>query len=153
MRSSRFDVLLGVLLFSVQAGANPICAKNFSELDSTPALQSLKTIIDDKKTSGFVNKTEGSYFFISAETQEFQITFYTTGFLDLFGIQKSGPIQFCDTDGKLTAIGLDRTQNIYVTGSRLEFGSRGARESFTRGPMPAKLARINEVDSRALASY
>ncbi|MCC6138227.1 MAG: hypothetical protein IT287_06320 [Bdellovibrionaceae bacterium] len=161
MLLSRLCFVLG-FLFSATAAADKTCAKNYSELENTPALQKLKTILENNKTTGFVNKTEGSYFFISPfmETSEssplssrFIITFYTTGFLDLYGIQKSGPIIFCDDDGQLTAIGLDRTQNIFVDGARIEFGSRSAKESFTRGPMPAKLARINELDARTLASY
>lgn len=152
MLSSGVFFILGILI-SASAAADKVCAKNYSELDRTPHLQTLKTIIEDHKRNGFVNKTEGSYFFINSGAEEFHITFYTTGFLDLYGISKNGPIYFCDEDSKLTAVGLDRTQNIFVDKERLEFGHRSARESFIRGPMPEKLAKINDIDVRTLASY
>lgn len=142
-----------VFLMSASAAAESTCAKNFSELDSLPALSGIKSLLSDTQKIGFVNKTEGSYFFIEQKDNQFIITFFTTGFLDLYGIRKSGPITFCDDNGKMTAIGLDRTQNLFIDGARLEFGQRGARESFIRGPMPEKLARINEISERDLASY
>lgn len=141
------------LFHSWTSHADVICAKNYAELDRTPALLSLKTLISDQKQNGYVNKTKGSYFFIQTHDSQFIITFYTTGLFDLYGIHREGTLVFCDRDGQLTAVGLDRTQNIYVAGERLEFGHRGARESFKRGPMPEKLASINGIDPLTLASF
>lgn len=139
------------ILSSAPVAADNLCAKNFSEIEKSPRFDSLKPLLSQTQRFGFVNKTEGSYFFIEQKQNQFYITFYTTGFLDLFGVRRSGPITFCEKNGQLTAEGLDRVQNIFIEGERMEFGQRSARESFIRGPMPEKLARINEVPKTELA--
>lgn len=146
-------IFLSVLTVSTTGAAATVCAKDYLGLDQTPALTRIKTVIENNKQNGFVNQTRGSYFFIVAGPENFKITFFTSGLFDLYGIRKEGSIQFCDRDGQLLAIGLNRTQNIYVGDGRLEFGQRGARESFTRGQMPEKLASLNDVDAVTLATF
>lgn len=130
-----------------------VCANNYSELNQTPALKSIQSLIENKKNNGFVNKTQGSYFFLQTQTEKFIISFYTTGLFDMFGVHKEGPIVFCDTGHELRAKGLGRNQKIFVHQSRLEFGNRTDRESFIRGPMPDPIAKINKVPIVTFASF
>lgn len=139
-------IFVTILMIPPSTTAEPICAETYGQLDSSPTLQQVKTLLRNFSNNGFVNKTKGSYFFIQTHEEKFKIIFYTTGFLNLYGIQKEGPIKFCDEDNQLTVIGIDRHQKLYVEGHSLEFGSRSDRESFNRGVMPEELARKNNVD-------
>lgn len=147
----RFFLLVTILITPPSTYADPICAENYTQLDASPTLQKIKTLLRNSSNNGFVNKTKGSYFFIQTQEEKFKIIFYTTGFLNLYGIQKEGPIKFCDEGDQLTVIGIDRHQKLYVDGNSLEFGSRTDRESFARGVMPEELARKNNVDPLFLA--
>ena len=138
-----------LLIFFIHPGlshATTVCATEFKDLELSPNLKKLQNILDQNKSVGFVNKTKGSYFFIKNTGNKFKIHFYTTGFLDLFGIYRESTIEFCDKNQQLVVHGLGRVQHIYVENNRIEFGDRSDRESFTKGTMPEKLAQINKVE-------
>lgn len=144
-------LFFALMMGSPTTSADPICAETYAQLDASPALQKVKTLLRNSSNNGFVNKTKGSYFFIQTQEEKFNIIFYTTGFLNLYGIQKEGSIKFCDEGDQLTVIGIDRHQKLFIDGHSLEFGSRTDRESFTKGVMPEELARKNNVDPLLLA--
>ncbi|MBY0315940.1 MAG: hypothetical protein K2Q26_10495 [Bdellovibrionales bacterium] len=126
-----------------------ICAKNFSDLDKTENLKSLKVIIPQEGKRGFVNKTSGSYFWLEVVGDSLEITFFTTGLLDLYGIRRQGKIEFCDTGKSIQARGIQRNVDLVLKGMHFQFGGGTARESFTAGPMPEALRRIHDVESPA----
>lgn len=135
-------ILLFCLSFSATANE---CAHNFEELDKTERLKTLKPLIPEVGRRGYVNKTQGSYIDITASTQNFVITFFTTGLFDLYGIRREGPLKFCDDGKKLLVIGLDREQTLYIDQTSLQFDERGPRQSFQEGPMPLALQKIHNI--------
>lgn len=144
-----FISFFSVFTYPTFSYAESICAKSYDELDASPTLQKVKPLLNKSKSTGFVNKTKGSYFFIHS-SNPFKIVFYTTGFLDLYGIKRESSIQFCDENNVLTVIGMGRHQRLYIEGLFLLFGSQSDRESFTQGPMPLELAHKNNVDPHLL---
>lgn len=143
-----------VLLISLVSttGRADVCAKNFSDLDKSEKLKTLKAIIPSQGKRGFVNKTSGSYFFLEAIGEEVEITFFTTGLLDLYGIRRQGKIEFCDTGKAIQARGIQRNVDLVLNGSHFQFGGGSARESFTAGPMPEALRRIHDIAPSEIAA-
>jgi hypothetical protein len=147
----RITSILSLVTLAHSIAFSDVCAEKYSDLDATESLKKLKTLLIPNNTNGFVNMTKGSYFYITATDSEFQILFFTTGLFDLYGIRRDGPLVFCDTEKGLTAIGLKRTQNIFIEDNKLQFGDRSAKESFQPGPMPEKLAKINKIEIQKIA--
>ncbi|MCB9072243.1 MAG: hypothetical protein H6623_01380 [Bdellovibrionaceae bacterium] len=122
------------------------CAHTYSELDQTENLKKIQNFLSPQQPIGYVNKTKGSYFFLTAIDTGIKIRFFTSGLWDLYGIEREGDIYFCENEKGLTAIGLDRIQNIFVSENRIEFGERSDKESFQKGVMPEKLAKLNHFN-------
>ncbi len=146
-----------VILFLVSSSLafaehEPICAKKYSELDLTEQLKKLKELLPAHQTIGLVNETKGSYIYLASRDDSFHITFITTGIFDLYGIKREGEIVFCDRGGQLLAIGLDRTQDLFVSGQKMQFGDKSEKESFVWGPLPEKLARKHNLDQPQIAA-
>jgi hypothetical protein len=133
------------------AGLAEECAQNYSELEKTSHLQQIKNLFGDKTSIGFVNETQGSYFFLERDEQHFIVKFYTSGLLDLYGIQRVSPVSFCDQGDSLLLIGLGRKEKVQILGSGLILGVGGPRKSFTVGKMPKLLKKLHHLEDRLAA--
>jgi hypothetical protein len=127
------------------------CAQNSSELDKTPQLQQIKNLFGEKQSLGFVNETQGSYFFLERDEHQFMVRFYTSGLLDLYGIERISPVSFCDDGKTLLLIGLGRKEKVQILGSGLILGAGGPRKSFTVGKMPKLLKKLHHLEDRLAA--
>jgi hypothetical protein len=126
----------------------PICASRPDELAAHNDLSNLKNFFPEKLKVGFVNETAGSYFDIYVDTNSnagstYILTFYTSGFLDLYGVMRTGPAKFCADSSGLTVHSMGHVQKIQVQNGRLILGEGGPRKSFTRGAMPQKLIELH----------
>lgn len=143
--------VLPVLATFAAFGANaeePICASGPDELAAHTDLFRLKEIFPEKLKVGFVNETAGSYFdvFVDSNSDKpptYVLTFYTSGFLDLYGVMRTGPAKFCSDSAGLTVHSMGMVQKIQVQNGRLVLGEGGPRKSFTRGAMPQKLIKLH----------
>ncbi len=144
-------ILFFFSFFSALADTQEVCAKKYSELDLGAELAKLKVLLEPNKTIGLVNETKGSYIYLESKEDSFYITFLTTGFFDLYGIKREGDIVFCEKDSRLTAIGLDRTQDVFVSGQKLQFGDRSEKESFSWGSIPDFLAKKHDIKEPQVA--
>jgi hypothetical protein len=133
-----FFIGRGAFVSSVHAGSE-ICAVRYQELDKTPSLQGLRAFFPENTISGFVNETAGSYFELSTLRSEFELTFFTTGFLSMYLIRRGGAVQFCDVNGVVEVRGLDRGETLVPSGERLIMGGGGPRKTFSPGAMPLAL--------------
>ena len=147
----RVRFVLPVLATFAAFGANaeePICASRPDELAAHADLLSLKEFFPEKLKVGFVNETAGSYFDVYVDTNSnggsaYILTFYTSGFLDLYGVMRTGPAKFCADSPGLTVHSMGMVQKIQVQNGRLVLGEGGPRKSFTRGAMPQKLIKLH----------
>ena len=132
--------------------ANEICASKYSELESSARLAKLKPLFNADKRIAMVNQTRGSFVIIDGFEDNLTIRFYTSGLFDLYPIQREGPLKFCDVDGNLRMIGLDREDRVEVVHGGLVVGRGGPKRSFVSGEMPQNLKRLHKMDVRGLAS-
>ncbi len=129
------------------ASTDPICATQYSELDKTDALRSLRMMIPQSGHRGFVNGTQGSYFFLRTTESSFQITFLTTGLFDFYGVRRVGEVHFCEIDGKVYIYGLGKEQEIFVDSYTIQLGERTPRQVFQIGPVPELLKRKHDLST------
>ncbi len=125
-----------------------VCASTPGELSASPKLMKLKDFFPERFQSGFVNETAGSYFDVVfdndySHSPTYVLTFYTSGFLDLYGVMRSGPAKFCSDSSGLTVHSMGQVQRILIQSDRLILGEGGPRKSFTRGVMPLKLVNLH----------
>lgn len=141
--------LTACLITSLQsfASTDPICASQYSELEKTEALRTLRFMIPQTGHRGFVNGTQGSYFYIRTTESAFQFTFLTTGLFDLYGVRRDGEVRFCEIDGKVYIYGLGEEQEIYVDSYTIQFGERTPRLVFQIGPVPELLKRKHDLSN------
>lgn len=147
-----FILVLAALNVSAEVST---CASRPDELNLSSELMRLRDYFPDDG-AGYVNETAGSYFEvsvnasvdISANTASeaatgYVLTFYTSGFLDLYGVMRSGPAKFCVDGGILAVHSMGQVQKIQLQAGRLLLDEGGPRKSFARGSMPLKLAKLH----------
>lgn len=123
------------------------CAHTYGDLDRTDSLRTLKMIFPPNARVGFVNETGGSFFEIATSDAGFQLHFFTTGLMDLYGIEKKGPAHFCDDGGKTFVYGLEMEDSFIpefdASGKlrQLTMGTGGPKKTFHLGEMPAPLKK------------
>jgi hypothetical protein len=143
----RFLPFLLSLLAVVRVNAgDSVCASRPEELRANSELLKLQDYFPEHSVSGYVNETAGSYFEVTVTNPsdaKYILTFYTSGFLDLYGVMRSGPAKFCVDDGELTVHSMGQAQKIRFQAERLLLGEGGPRKSFTRGTMPPKLVKLH----------
>ncbi|MBN8542302.1 MAG: hypothetical protein J0L82_18065 [Deltaproteobacteria bacterium] len=150
-RPVRVRFVLPVFLTFAAFGANAedsTCASTPNELMAHPELVKLKDFFPEKFKVGYVNETAGSFFDVFVDTNSdepstYVLTFYTSGFLDLYGVMRTGPARFCSDPSGLTVHSMGQVQKIQIQASRLILGEGGPRKSFTRGAMPQKLIKLH----------
>lgn len=146
---SRFPLPILLTFVAIVASANePICATRPEELSQHPELSKLRDFFPETSKAGYVNQTAGSFFdvFVNAEADQkphYVLTFYTSGFLDLYGVMRTGPAKFCSDQAGLTVHSMGQIQKIRVQADRLILGEGGPRKSFIRGSMPLKLVELH----------
>ncbi|MGE4134012.1 MAG: hypothetical protein AB7F86_20415 [Bdellovibrionales bacterium] len=134
------------------ARADSICATHYSELGQTARLKSVTSLFGAEDTIGLVNQTGGSFVELDSHANALTITFYTTGFLDLYPIKRDGPLEFCDDGEKLIMSGVGRTNPVVIENGRIVVGDGGPKMNFGSGPMPDLLRRKHKIPERGLAS-
>jgi hypothetical protein len=136
---------------SVNAG-EPVCATRPDQLSANSELMRLKDYFPEHIRAGYVNETAGSYFEVVASAPaadgielhpSYVLTFYTSGFLDLYGVMRTGPAKFCFENGELNVHSMGQIQKIQIQAGRLLLGEGGPRKSFARGSMPPKLVKLH----------
>ena len=136
------------LFFCTLSAQGKDCAKNYSELGKTERLKAMRSVLPKKGRLGFVNKTQGSYFFIESTKTKFKVRFYTTGPFDLFTVNREGALEFCDNGKSLKVIGLGKEKRVMPVAAGLQFDNGGDRHSFQPGPMPDELKKMNKLDEK-----
>ncbi len=141
------------LIFALEAqAASPVCASRFADFDKSPQLKQLQAVVPPLGLKGFVNGTQGSYFFLQTTEDGIQMTFLTTGLFDFYGIRREGPIQFCDLEGKIFVMGLGYEEEISVFNSIIQLGGGTPRQTFREGPVPDLLKRKHDLTSFSMPS-
>lgn len=148
----KFFIFTYSVFCPLQMAVAETCATTFSELDQTDRLKTFKTLVPSEGRRGFVNKTKGSFFYLEAQNDGIEITFFTTGFLDLYGIRKQGKLKFCDNGSMVQVHGIDRIEDLKVSEAYLQFGDGTDRQLFTPGLMPEHLQKMYEKDAASVAT-
>lgn len=138
---------LGLMFVYEVHAASPVCAARYSEFDKTEALKQLQEIVPSSGFKGFVNGTQGSYFFLRSTDNEIQMTFLTTGLFDLYGIRRDGVIQFCDMQGKVFVVGMGYEEEISILNSVVQLGGGTPRQTFREGSVPELLRQKHDLRS------
>lgn len=148
LRGSNFRSFL-FLNFLIASGLSEatVCAINYTDLEKTESLKSLQQILPESGVRGFVNGTRGSYFFIRATKEQLQMTFLTTGIFDLYGIRREGPVQFCDSNGKIFVMGLGYEEEVTVQPPMIQLGGSTPRQTFREGPVPELLRQKHDLSA------
>jgi hypothetical protein len=140
----RLFYFLMILLIGCQSGAS-VCAFKYSDLQKTEALKRLQQLIPETGIRGFVNGTQGSYFFIRSGKEELHMTFLTTGLFDLYGIKREGPVQFCDNNGRILVMGMGYEEEVVVNQLTIQLGGGTPRQTFREGPVPELLKQKHDL--------
>ncbi len=134
---------------SATCAADLVCASRPVELRVATHLNLLREIFPENSVVGFVNETSGSYFEVENSSDQrgdmgsYSLTFYTSGFLDLYGVMRSGPAKFCFDSAGLSVHSMGQIQKIEIQGAKLVLGDGGPRKTFSRGVMPSKLVLLH----------
>lgn len=148
----RVLAILLVLIITLPAAADSVCAAKYSDLDGSQNLKALKAMFSADKQIAMVNETKGSYVIISGFDDNLTISFFTSGLFDLYPVRREGPLKFCDDGVVLRMIGLDREDTFTLVNGGFQMGKGGPKRNFARGEMPALLKKLHKMDIRGIAS-
>lgn len=126
-----------------EGAALQTCALSFSDLNQTPHLQELVSYFEPNSVTGYVNETHGSYFEVDTRDQKMVMTFMTSGLFDMYLIQRSGPIMFCDDGETVVVKGIEMEDQVTLKNGVIVLGKVSPKRTFTRGPKPELLEKLH----------
>lgn len=129
-----------------EGAALQTCALNFSDLGQTPGLHELIPYFEANAVTGYVNETQGSYFEVDTHDPKMVMTFMTSGLFDMYLIQRSGPIMFCDDGETVVVKGIEMEDRVTLKNGTITLGKGGPKRTFTRGAKPELLQKLHVED-------
>ncbi len=129
-----------------EGAALQTCALSFTDLNQTPNLQELISYFAPDAVVGYVNETHGSYFEVDTHDRKMVMTFMTSGLFDMYLIQRSGPIMFCDDGETVVVKGIEMEDQVTLKNGVIVLGKGGPKRTFTRGPKPELLEKLHVED-------